>query len=48
MVKRLQRKIKEITMGKVPKNTPKVVNVAVQMELYEGRATGTQTELIPT
>lgn len=48
IVKRLRRKIKQITMGKVPKNTPKVVNVVVQMELFEDRATGTQNELIPT
>lgn len=35
-------------MGKVSNNTPEVVNVAIQMELYEGKATRTQTELIPT
>ena len=35
-------------MGKTPNNTPEVANVALQMELCEGRAIGTQTELIPT
>lgn len=35
-------------MGKVLNNTTEVVNVAMQMKLCEDRATGTQTELIPT
>lgn len=35
-------------MGKSPSTTPEVATVVVKMELCEGRATGTQTELIPT
>jgi len=46
--KRLRRKIKEITMGKTPKNTPEVANVVVKTELCEGRAIETHTELIST
>lgn len=48
MVKRLIRKIKEISAGKVPDKTIKIVNVAVQIELYESRARGTPTESILT
>jgi len=48
MVKRLKRKIKEISAGKVPNKILETVNVAVQTELYERRATGTQTEPILT
>ena len=35
-------------MEKTPNNTPEVANVALQMELCECGAPGTQTELIPT
>ena len=35
-------------MGKVPKKTLEITNVAIQIESYEGRATRTQTEPIST
>jgi len=47
-VKRIRRKIKEISVGKVPDKTSETVNAAIQTESYEGRATQTQTEPIPT
>ena len=44
----LKTKIKEITVGKVLDKTLETTNVVVQIESHEGRATGTQTEPIPT
>ena len=35
-------------LGKVPDNTPEIVNSPIQKELYEDMATRTQTEPIPT
>ena len=48
MVKGHRQRIRELSAWKVPDKTPEIINAAVQNELYETKATGSQTEPIPT
>lgn len=41
-------KLERIANNKAQNTTPKVVSVAMQMEICKGRSTKTQTKLIPT
>jgi len=45
-VKQLRQKIRALKRGKISRRTPKIVNVAVQTEIHDTRATKTQTEPI--
>ena len=47
-MKRLKRKIRKLSVGKVPDKTPETINAVVQTELHETKATRTQTEPILT